>query len=67
MARISYLPLPNDLQQNEIDECPLLRSDFGSAQTMFGNLDYFTKDHLVVNGLRVARLRHGVGEFLLIQ
>jgi hypothetical protein len=57
MARVSYIPLPNDLQRGEIDECPPLRSNFGSAQTMFGNLDYFTKEHLVVNGLRVARLQ----------
>jgi hypothetical protein len=57
MARISYLPLPSDLQQGEIEDCPSLRANFGSAQTMFDNLNYFTKEHLVVNGLRVARLQ----------
>jgi hypothetical protein len=37
MARISYWPLPDDLSAREIEECPVLRAGFGSAQTMFGS------------------------------
>lgn len=57
MARVSYLPLPEDLRADEIEECPVARASFGSASTMFANLGYFTDEHLVVGGRRVARLQ----------
>ncbi len=56
MARISCLPLPPDLPQPEIDDCPLL-AHRGNARTMFDNLSRLTKGHRIVGGLRVARLR----------
>ncbi len=62
MARISYLPLPADLGLEEVEECPVFRSGVGSAATMFTNLRYFTNDHLVVEGTRIARLQVDTAE-----
>ncbi len=61
MAIVSYLPFPFDLKQSEIEDCPLLAHG-GSARTMFDNLSSFTRRHLVVDGLRVARLQIDVHE-----